>query len=127
MGSARRARILLKACLGQLLDNAPVQAQGEAWLTMAKCEMAEVSLRDPCSSVAKASCSSESEGAADEGGEGGQARVAVSVKAQRREALKQAVLHLNRAIAMLKRCHDFAGLRECFYLKVGSCPRGARG
>ncbi|CAN0219164.1 unnamed protein product, partial [Hapterophycus canaliculatus] len=47
MGSIRQARILLKACLGQLLANAPVQSQGEAWLVMARCEIAEVDLDDP--------------------------------------------------------------------------------
>eukprot|EP00903_Cladosiphon_okamuranus_P005713 g5672.t1 len=127
MGSTRRARILLKACLGQLLANAPVQAQGEAWLAMAKCEMAEVSLEDPCSSAAKASGSSESGGAVNQGcGDGGTGAGtgagAAGIK-QRREALKRTVLHLDRAIAMLKRCHDFAGLRECFYLKARVCGK----
>ncbi|CAN0412634.1 unnamed protein product, partial [Ectocarpus sp. 8 AP-2014] len=44
MGSTRRARILLQACLGKLLASAPVQSQGEAWLAMARCDIAEVSL-----------------------------------------------------------------------------------
>lgn len=133
MGSTRRARILLKACLGQLLANAPVQAQGEAWLAMAKCEMAEVS----CSSTARKSGSSESGGAVGQGGGDGRVGAGAGTGAgagagapgiaQRGEALKRAVLHLDRAIAILKRCHDFAGLRECFYLKVGSCPREVQG
>lgn len=125
MGSTRRARILLKACLGQLLANAPVQAQGEAWLGMAKCEMTEVSLENPWSSSAKASDSSERGGAVDGGGDGGRAGAGggVAGTARRGEALKRAVLHLDRAIAMLKRCHDFAGLRECFYLKVSLLSR----
>lgn len=124
MGSTRRARILLKACLGQLLANAPVQAQGEAWLAMAKCEMAEVSLEGPCSSATtEASGSGERGGpVVDGGGGGGQAAAAGGAGGtgvvQRGEALKRAVLHLDRAIAMLKRCHDFARLKECFYLKV---------
>lgn len=124
MGSTRRARILLRACLGQLLANAPVQSQGEAWLAMAKCEMAEVSLEDPCSPSAKTSGSRESGGAPAEGGNGGTAEAGVGVggTAQGEEALKRALVHLDRAIAMLKRCHDFNGLRECFYLKVSSLP-----
>lgn len=44
MGSARRARILLRACMGHVLSNASVQTQGEAWLAMAKCDIAEYSL-----------------------------------------------------------------------------------
>lgn len=126
MGSTRRARILLKACLGQLLANAPVQSQGEAWLAMAKCEMAEVSLEGPCSSAVKAGGSGEIGGAIDQDGDGGRGGVAAGM-AQRGGALKRAVLHLDRAIAMLKRCHDFAGLRECFYLKVGSFFSGGAG
>lgn len=115
MGSTRQARILLKACLGQLLANAPVQSQGEAWLVMAKCEIAEVSLDGPSPSTAQA------DGPADDGGaEGGARREQAegSVAARRGKALRRAVFHLDRAIAMLKRCHDFAGLRECLYLKV---------
>eukprot|EP00752_Nemacystus_decipiens_P012770 g11309.t1 len=127
MGSTRRARILLKACLGQLLANAPVQAQGEAWLAMAKCEMAEVSLQDPCSAASKASPSSESGGVVDGGREGGRAGAGAGVgmagTTRRDEALKRVVLHLNQAITMLKRCHDFAGLRECFYLKARVCGK----
>lgn len=118
MGSTRQARILLKACLGQLLANAPVQSQGEAWLVMAKCEIAEVSLEDPPPSTAQAGGHG---GGGDAGGGGGQGQAAEAggeARVRRGKALRIAVFHLDRAIAMLKRCHDFAGLRESFYLKV---------
>lgn len=96
MGSTRRARILLKACLGQLLANAPVQAQGEAWLAMAKCDVAESSL----GSLKRHDLNSGREGR------------------DKVEGLTRGLLHLDRAITLLKRCHHFAGLRECLYLKV---------
>lgn len=44
MGSPRQARILLRACLGHVLLNAAVQTQGEVWLALAKCDVAEFSL-----------------------------------------------------------------------------------
>lgn len=122
MGSIRRARILLKACLGQLLANAPVQSQGEAWLSMARCEIAEVSLDE-----ARGAAGGEGEGTADEeAGDrdrrawavAGAAASTGAAGAGRGKALRRAVLFLDRAIAMLKRCHDFHGLRECWYLKV---------
>lgn len=124
MGSIRRARILLKACLGQLLANAPVQSQGEAWLSMAKCEIAEVSLGDPPSSAAESNAGRESPVEGRGGvaaGEGAEAEAEVGRRARRGVSLKRAVLHLDWAIAKLKRCHDFAGLRECLYLKVIEC------
>ena len=64
MGSTRRARILLGACLGQLLANAPVQSQGEAWLAMAKCEITEASLE----SVEGRDLSSGGSGGGSDGG-----------------------------------------------------------
>ncbi len=124
MGSIRRARILLKACLGQLLANAPVQSQGEAWLTMARCEIAEVSLDE-----ARGAGGGKGEVATDEEvgdrGRGGGAVAGATAStgaagAGRGKALTRAVLFLDRAVTMLKRCHDFHGLRECWYLKVGS-------
>lgn len=123
MGSTRRARILLRACLGQLLANAPVQAQGEAWLAMAKCEVTEVSLQ----SVEGRDLSSGSGGGGDSGG--GDTRGGDSSGAgdggevgwgEKGGGLTRAVGHLDRAIALLKRCHDFGRLQECFYLKVGA-------
>lgn len=127
MGSTRRARILLQACLGQLLANAPVQSQGEAWLAMARCDIAEVSLsgvgQSPPSSTAEPRTSGDG-GVTIEGGGGrrgtgdGPAAPAVPGSARRGETLRRAVANLDRAITKLKRCHDFAGLRECLYLKV---------
>lgn len=118
-GSIRRASILLKACLGQLLANAPVQSQGEAWLSMAKCEIAEVSLGDSPSSAAESH--DNASGSRVEGEDGVAAKAEVGGRARRGKALRRAVVHLDKAIATLKRCHDFTGLRECFYLKVGGC------
>ena len=145
MGSTRRARILLRACLGKLLANAPVQSQGEAWLAMAKCEITEVSLesveeRDFGRGTGGGSISVSgnvgvgggggggvSGGVGGGGGGGGNA---CSVRESggggdagggREGVLRRVAGHLDRAIALLKRCHDFGGLRECFYLKVRPC------
>ncbi|CAM9115608.1 unnamed protein product, partial [Ectocarpus sp. 4 AP-2014] len=128
MGSTRRARILLQACLGQLLANAPVQSQGEAWLAMARCDIAEVSLGGGGqSSMAvpgaggEGGVTMEGGGGGGRGTGGGPAAPAATGRVRREEMLRRAVLNLDRAIAKLKRCHDFAGLRECLYLKARVC------
>ncbi|CAM9245145.1 unnamed protein product [Ectocarpus sp. 12 AP-2014] len=131
MGSTRRARILLQACLGQLLASAPVQSQGEAWLAMARCDIAEVSLGGGGqSSMAvpgaggEGGVTIEGGGGAGRGTGGGPAAPAARAatgRARREEVLRRSVLSLDRAIAKLKRCHDFAGLRECLYLKARVC------
>lgn len=122
MGSTRRARILLQACLGQLLASAPVQSQGEAWLAMARCDIAEVSLGGGGQSSTAVPGAGGEGGVTIEGGGGGGRGTgggpAATGRARRGEVLRRAVLNLDRAIAKLKRCHDFAGLRECLYLKV---------
>ncbi|CAN0009953.1 unnamed protein product, partial [Laminaria digitata] len=129
MGSTRRARILLRACLGQLLANAPVQSQGEAWLAMAKCEITEFSLESiedhDFGSGSSDIGSGDGGGGSCTGGSGigggGISRESGAGGAGEDEkggVLDRAVGHLDRAIALLKRCHDFGGLRECFYLKV---------
>ncbi|CBJ31427.1 Putative subunit of the Anaphase Promoting Complex [Ectocarpus siliculosus] len=138
MGSTRRARILLQACLGQLLASAPVQSQGEAWLAMARCDIAEVSLGGGGqTSTAVPEAGGEGgvtiEGGGGGGGGGGRGAgggpaapaalsgPAATGRVRRGEVLRRAVLNLDRAIAKLKRCHDFAGLRECLYLKARVC------
>ena len=42
LGAPGKARALLKAALPVLLEHAPVREQGEAWLLLAKCHLAEV-------------------------------------------------------------------------------------
>lgn len=42
LGAAAKARALIKATLPTLLEHAPVQEQGEAWLLLAKCFLLEV-------------------------------------------------------------------------------------
>ncbi|CAM9790855.1 unnamed protein product [Ectocarpus fasciculatus] len=128
MGSTRRARILLQACLGQLLANAPVQSQGEAWLAMARCDIAEVSLAgggggggQSATPVPRASGEGGVSTEGERGTGDGPAAPAGTGGVRRGDALRRAVLNLDRAIAKLKRCHDFAGLRECLYLKARVC------
>ena len=53
LGSTGKARALVKASLPVLLEHAPVRVQGEAWLTLAKCHLQEVS---QASLSAAASC-----------------------------------------------------------------------
>ena len=116
MGSTRRARTLMRACLGQLLVNSPVQTQGEAWLAMAKCEIAESSLGP----VGMGDTSSGEEVPAGGRGSKGDAEAGTTGTAG---LLRRAVLHLDRAVELLKQCHHFSGLRECWYLKVGRATR----
>ena len=106
----------MRACLGQLLVNSPVQTQGEAWLAMAKCEIAESSLGP----VGMGDTSSGEEVPAGGRGSKGDAEAGTTGTAG---LLRRAVLHLDRAVELLKQCHHFSGLRECWYLKVGRATR----
>lgn len=119
MGSTRQARILLRACLGHILANAPCQSQGEACLAMAKCDIAEASLQHQ-ELIERSRSGDGSPGVPgrDGGNDAGEGTGSARRREERRNSLERAVLHLDRAIVLLKRCHDLAGLRECFYLKV---------
>lgn len=134
MGSTRRARILLRACLGHLLANSSVQTQGEAWVSMAKCEIAEFSLivgrrghDGVLGDQAKEATGQERRGehADEDSGARCDDDKMMAESLERRKApkascgLRRAVECLDRAVEQLKRCHDFAGLRECWCLKVG--------
>lgn len=111
MGSTQRARVLMRACLGQLLVNAPVQSQGEAWLAMAKCEIAVASLEEDFTDKGD----NEAPGSSGESVVGGKEHAEAGGRVG---CLRRAVLHLDSAVELLKRCHHFSGLRECWYLKV---------
>merc|ERR1719198_1337447 len=45
LGAPARARVLLEASLAKVLEHAPISLQGEAWLTLAKCDLQQASFK----------------------------------------------------------------------------------
>ena len=91
-----------QASLAKVLEHAPVSLQGEAWLTLAKCDLQQASFKVGWERLA-----------------GCQTPVSTSREdAQRRRLVSRAVNSIDRARATFEFAQDIVRLREVCYLQA---------
>ena len=91
-----------QASLAKVLEHAPISLQGEAWLTLAKCDLQQASFKVGWERLA-----------------GCQAPVSTSREdAQRRQLVSRAVKSIDRARATFEFAQDIVRLREVCYLQA---------